>query len=101
MNLFTESIRVELLTNSWRHHSESELILLDDLGGDSLKVDKITEFSVRIPELRNVIDRVGDCFRWFTISNKRTKETNVRDSIKDAMTETLLLDGLLRQVKLL
>ena len=74
MNLFTESIRVELLTNSWRHHSESELILLDDLGGDSLKVDKITEFSVRIPELRNVIDRVGDCFRWFTISNKRTKE---------------------------
>ena len=37
---------------------------------DSIKVNKITQFSLRPPELLNCVDMVGKYYRWFDISSK-------------------------------
>ena len=44
------------------------------------KIDAITQFSLRPPELRKIFDKVGDYFRWFKIEEKINKLIDVSKS---------------------
>ena len=35
----------------------------------SIYIDKITKYSLRLPELRCLVDKIGIYFRWFHINN--------------------------------
>ena len=45
--------------------------LKENDGGTYL--DKITEFSIRPPEVLSRIDQIGNYFRWFVIDSKSQK----------------------------
>ena len=44
----------------WRQHCDEELLILQGLVNSPISVDKITKFSVRLPELRHIIQKTGD-----------------------------------------
>jgi hypothetical protein len=82
------------------HGSMGDILTLDDVALSNLSVDRITQFSLRPPELRDVIDRVGNYYRWFSISKKRMKAEEIHDTLRIDLIKTLLIDGLQRQIKI-
>lgn len=47
--------------------TEIEVTILNDLRLSQHSVDRITQFSLQPPELREVFDSPGNYFHWFTI----------------------------------
>ena len=60
----------------WRHFTENQLFVLEEKSeSKGTKLDRISEFSIRPPELCGCFDQVGNYYRWFHIKKKqRTKE---------------------------
>lgn len=83
----------------WRKFTESQKLIMDDTKLSKLSIDKITQFSLRPPELMKVFDNPGDYYRWFYTKNKKVKKTDLSDLIVDDVTKTSWIDGLQRQVK--
>ena len=66
-----------------------------------LFVDKLTQFSLRSPELQSTIDTIGNCYRWFyIIMDKELKSDQMKTGIKNELKETLWVDVIQLQVKL-
>ena len=85
----------------WRQHTINENYILNDLKQSGLSVDKITQFSLRPPELRSTIDMVGNYYRWFYIlMEKKVESVDMDTHITINIRESFLIDGLQRQVKL-
>lgn len=84
----------------YRMHSEHEERIVSDLYLSSSSVDRITQFSVRPPELRQVFNLVGDYFRWFYIEEKtKLSGDKLRKAIDLNLCKTAFVDGLQRVVK--
>ena len=58
----------------WRKHTTNEIKIFEDLLKSRISVDKITLFSLRPPELRNIINRTKHYFRWFHTVLKKSKK---------------------------
>jgi hypothetical protein len=87
----------------WRQHTIYEMRIYEDLTKSSISIDKITLFSLRPPELRNIINKTKNYFRWFhTVLSK--KESIKGDRLDDAIDADLLksywVNGLQQQVYL-
>jgi len=85
--------------DEWRQHSANQVLILDDLKLSKISVDKITQFSLRPPEFLKVFDKVGDYFRWFTISETKIKVDMLPDKIVNVLSESCWIDGLQRQIR--
>ena len=66
-----------------------------------MRFDKITQFCLRPPEFRTIIDMVGYYYRWFYIDMKhKLKSNEINDAIHTSLKKTSWIDGLQRKVKL-
>ena len=63
------------------------------------QVDKITELSVRPPELRCVVDMVENYFRWFYIEPKPISYDKRNELIHNSLYSSARFDGFQRKVK--
>jgi hypothetical protein len=90
-----------IIDQDYRQLTVTETLLLNDLRLSQYSVDRITQFSLRPPELRAVINKPGDYFRWFTIEHKKkiTGE-DLQKAISDDLHCTMLIDGFQHVVKL-
>jgi predicted GIY-YIG superfamily endonuclease len=85
----------------WRRHNQSELIIMNDLKQSGMGYDKITQFSLRPPELKVLIDMVGHYYRWFYIDmGNKVSSVDMVEALKDNIFDSIWIDGLQRQVKL-
>ena len=67
-----------------------------------LLINKITQLSLRTPEFRCIIDMVGNYYQWLYIEMKhKINSDNMETYITDDIYDTLWIDGLYRQVKVL
>ena len=64
------------------------------------RVDKITQFSLRPPEIMTLVDMVGKYFRWFEISSEPLKRGAVHSLLEADINYSAWIDGLYRQVLL-
>ena len=75
---------------NWSQHSANESFVINYLQQSGLSVDKVTQFSLRPPELRSSIDMIGNYYRWFyIIIDKRLKLEQINMGIKNDLKETL------------
>lgn len=95
--------REETLTQfDWRHATEYQNVLLGDISlrSSTKKIDTVTQFSLRPPELLRVCDMVGSYFRWFHIENKSMKEDEYTKLLVNDIWSSAWIDLLQCQVKL-
>jgi len=86
---------------AYRQLTEGEIITLNDLRLSQYSVDRITQFSLRPPELRSLFDSVGNYFRWFHIDGtKPVTGADLELCIMDDLEMSSFIDGLQRRVKL-
>ena len=78
-----------------RHFTQKQQEVHEDmeLYKDSVKVDKITQFSLRPPELLNCVDMVGKYYRWFDISSKPLKNATIYFLLNDDIYKSVWIDG--------
>ena len=75
--------------------------IYEDLTKSSIFIDKITLFSLRPPELRNIINTTKNYFRLFhTVlsKNKIIKGDRLDDVIDQDLLESFWVNGLQQQV---
>lgn len=85
----------------WRLPSEYQLFLLSDIKLlNSTKIDKITQFSLRPPELTFLFDKVGEYYRWFDVGTLCVKNDVVSELISVDLHSSVWIDSLQCQVKL-
>ena len=53
-------IREEKGFPNWRQHRSEELLIMQGLFNSSISVDKVTQYSLRPPELRHIIRNLGN-----------------------------------------
>ena len=92
------TIREEKEFPPWRQHRDPELLILQGLFSSKISIDKITRFSVRPPELRELFRQVGNYYRWFIIINKRLGRERLENVLDDSIWNSLWVDGLQNQV---
>ena len=98
--VLSDIIRRDIINDDWRYHTVSEILILEDINKSKITIDKISQFSVRPPELRYIIDQVGNYFRWFRIFPKQLKEDAIRERLSDDLFSSFWIDGMQRVVKL-
>lgn len=94
----TRDEKISLAT--YRKITGTESLMLTDLRLSQHSVDRITEFSLRPPELREVFDQVGNYYRWFTIEGKVYTGESLEELVNDSLAQSAFVDGFRRKVKL-
>lgn len=86
---------------NWRCASDYQRVILSDIKLlSSTKVDRVTQFSLRPPELRHICDKLGNYFRWFHVSETCLKESEITELLSEEVSSCGWVDLLHCQVKL-
>ena len=96
----SDIIRMDANLEEWRQYTDSENLALDDIKTSKLTIDKVTQFSIRPPELCFLFDQIGNYYRWFKMCPPILKETDVRELVTADIRSSFWIDGMLRVVKL-
>ena len=74
MGNISNNARLQLHLSRWRCFTDTKLLILseNEAFGPS-KLDRISEFSIRPPELCSCFDQVGNYCRWFHIDKNVKK----------------------------
>lgn len=69
----------------WRKFTPSQVETLFDMMNNkkSAKLDKITQFGLRPPELCSLFDMVGKFYRWFEVGNKPLKDEKISEILDE------------------
>jgi hypothetical protein len=100
---FEYTINSEREDLSWRRQfTENQIGTHKDIQllKSHCRVDKITQFSLRPPEIMTLVDMVGRYFRWFEISSEPLKRAAVRSLLNNDINYSAWIDGLYCQVLL-
>ena len=97
--IISNQVRQELGLEEFRQHSETELVLLEDLKQSKVSIDRISEFGIRPPELRLTFNSVGNYFRWFKVTKRKMKRDEMMERINISLHESLWVDGMQRCVR--
>eukprot|EP00957_Ditylum_brightwellii_P091121 6937431-Ditylum_brightwellii.AAC.1 len=89
-----DGIRHSLDLDKHRQHTANELLILDDVAMSKLSIDSITQFSLRPPELRSVIDKLGIYYCWFSVGKKKLTAKEISTGLSANLKRTILIDGL-------
>ncbi len=94
----SQNVREELNLVAWRKFTQRQVLLLGDMKYRT-KLDNITAFSIRPPELLSVFKEVGNYFRWFHIDTKTkmNREEHLQ-SLSNDLRKSCWIDGLERKV---
>ena len=85
----------------WRKHTSNQITTYTDLKQSRVIIDKISQFSMRPPEFLNIIDMVGNYYRWFFIDMKdKVKGDDLEKNITINLNLSSWIDCLERKVKL-
>eukprot|EP00957_Ditylum_brightwellii_P075490 5737779-Ditylum_brightwellii.AAC.1 len=66
----------------------------------SCKIDLITRFSLRPPELMSIVDMVGKYYRWFNVSSNSLKDTVVQELLDNDINQLAWIDAMKCQILL-
>jgi len=67
VGLICDIVCNDIISDKWRQHTDVEKMILNDIKLSKISTDKITQFSIRPPELKYIIDQVGNYYRWIKI----------------------------------
>ena len=84
----------------WRQHSDNVILIVDDIQTSNISVDKISQFSCRLPEFRFVFNSVGEYYRCFTVDRKKVSPQAMREKLNEDIIQTCFIDDLQQQVKI-
>ena len=91
--------RKELLLQAYRQFTKKQLLILSEEKKQKTKVmDKISEFSIRPPELLSCFDQVGNYYRWFKIIPKRLTKEDLLGALSVDIKRSKWIDGQSRKV---
>ena len=96
----SDDVRKGMGLENWRQHRENEVMMIEDIGHSSISVDRISLFSLRPPELRCLIRRPGQYFRWFNVNKKIMTGTKITELLEDDVTMSSWVDGLQHLIRL-
>ena len=96
--LLCYQIREEKGFPPWCQHRDEELLVLQGLFNSPISVDKITKFSVRPPELRQIFRKVGNYYRWFIIKKVRMGREMLENVLDVCLKSSMWIYGLQNQV---
>ena len=99
LSIPSHEFRTRLQLPTWRQHSNSELLLLDNSLSTGITLDRISEFGIRPPELRVLFDTVGNYFRWFHISQIMIDEERMNELVVTNIHCSHWVDGIMRVIK--
>ena len=68
-SILCDKIRKQISLPKWRQLRTMEKIMLQGVQKSNISVDKVTQFSLRPPELREIVTQVESYYRWFHIGN--------------------------------
>ena len=94
----TNDMRMSLELEEWRQMIDNEVMIVMDLKMSNVSADKISIFSLRPPELRQLMNQVGVYFRWFHISKKTLKGDEIMEMTNQDIRKSAWIDGLQHQV---
>ena len=78
----SNDIRREINIPSWRQHSLNQMRIYDDLKQSKVSVDRISVFSLRPPELMDIIDTTRNYFRWIHIEKGTIGGDELKQKLK-------------------
>jgi hypothetical protein len=93
-----DAIRNSIGLSEWRQHTLNEKTVMTDLMTSNISIDKISMFSLRPPELRDIIKTPGMYFRWFHVTTKRISRQKLNEMISIELFESSWVDGLQHKV---
>ena len=92
--------RVELRLEDWRMFSENQMMTYRNHYMKNVTYDKVSQFSLRPPELLTLFDTVADYFRWFEIGAKPLKIDDINLHTRLDFRDSWWIDALGRKVTL-
>ena len=92
--------RLECGLASWRQLRNHEIITLEGVMSSNVSIDKITKFSLRPPEIRNIVTELGNYYRWFHVSKKKIPFKEISSLLNKDIRKSVWLDDLQKLVKL-
>ena len=99
------SIPVEVLRrhnkgfDEWRQFTNNQLHIIDSCLKSPISLDSITKFSIRPPELRLFIRKVGHYYRWFHHGGKKLNYGAMEKAIDYNLYQSSWIDGVQRIVR--
>ena len=94
----SDGVRRTLNLEGWRQHREEELMMVSDFKQSKVSIDKISLFSLRPPELKVLIKKPGQYFRWFSVTKKVVSGSKMINMLDADLKKTAWIDGLQHQV---
>ena len=82
----------------WRQLRDPELLILQGCFNITVSIDKITQFSVRPPELHSIVTFVGKYYHWFYVSKTKIKRGQLQMLLTDSVESSIWVYGLNNQV---
>ena len=96
------SLRDEILSCPHRLFTDGQTVTHKDmqLYRTSCKIDLITRFSIRPPELMTIVDMVGKYYRWFNVSSTPLKDNVVQEFLDEDLQMSAWIDAMKCQILL-
>ena len=91
-------VRLKKNLPEWRQLKDTELITLEGALSSRVSVDKVTGFSLRPPELREIVTQVGNFYRWFYIGNTAIHDTKLEELIDADIYNSCWINSLQQHV---
>ena len=95
------NVRKSNTLTEWRKFTNSQLIILEEhnLSLPS-SMDKISEFSVRPPELCSCFDQVGNYYRWFYIEKTTIEKEKLIKLLNANLSQSTWIDSHFRVIRI-
>ena len=100
VDFFCFRIRESMNLDMWRRHSENERLILKGVRSSHISVDRVSLFSIRPPELRDLIDQPSIYFRWFHIRKKSLNFDEIEEKINTNLYSCTWIDAIQHQIYL-
>ena len=98
LSIVSQVVRKEKSLPEWRQLRDNEVLVLEGALTSSVSVDKVTQFSVRPPELRSLFNKVEHYVRWFKVGTTELNFDAMIEIIDEDMCKSCWIDGMQRQV---
>ena len=85
--IMSDYVRYDMSFAPWRLFTPSQVLLINDNFSSEVTVSKVTVFSVRPPELRDLFPTLTNYFRWF--HRKKCRDANKFETMSLRLNENL------------
>ena len=82
----------------WRQHTDNEKMTITDLEISKISIGRISQTFIQPFELRQLIDSIGYCYRWFAIIKNRVTDEAMVYKLAMIIQDSCWMDSLERQI---